>query len=295
MQFMPKEVELKYCIIIPARNEEKFIGQTLQSIVEQTYLPSELIVVDDNSTDKTAEIVNEFASKFSFIKIIHSQNHENKHEPGTKIIEAFYKGFKQLNSDWDVVTKLDADVILPKNYFEKIIHSFQINPKIGIAGGLVFIHKNEEWVYEKISNKKHVRGAIKSYSKECFMKMGGIKKSIGWDTVDELLAQFYGFEIAVFSDLQVKLLKPTGNDYKKIHGKKTGSGFYKMDYGWLISLIAAIKASWNAKTLSLFFSISIGYWRAALNNDNKIVTKEEGKFIRAYRWKNILNRFVNHS
>lgn len=292
---MPNEIKLKYCIIIPARNEEKFIGQTLQSIVEQTFLPSELIVVNDNSTDKTAEIVDEFSLKFPFIKIIHSENQENKHEPGTKIIEAFYKGFDQLKTDWDVVTKLDADVILPNNYFEKIIHAFQINPKIGIAGGLVFIHKNEEWIYEKISNKKHIRGAIKSYSKSCFTKMGGIKKSIGWDTVDELLAQFYGFEIAVFSDLEVKLLKPTGNDYKKIHGQKTGSGFYKMDYGWAISLIAALKASLNAKNFNLFFAISKGYWNSALNNDFKIVTKPEGKFIRAYRWKKILNRFVNHS
>ena len=292
---MPKEINLKYSIVIPARNEEKFIGQTLQSIVSQNILPSEVIVVDDNSTDKTAEIVQDFSIKFPFIKLIHSENQSDKHEPGSKIIEAFYKGFKQLNSNWDVVTKLDADVILPKNYFEKIIHAFQINPKIGIAGGLVFVHKNGEWIYEKISNKKHIRGAIKSYSKACFTQMGGIKKSIGWDTVDELLAQFYGFEIAVFPDLEVKLLKPTGNDYKKIHGEKTGSGFYRMDYGFTISLIAALKAAWNKKSVLLFFSIFKGYLTSALNHDSKIVTKEEGKFIRAYRWKNILNRFVNHS
>lgn len=292
---MSNIINLKYSIIIPARNEEKYIGQTLRSIVEQTYLPFEVIIVDDNSNDKTAEIVKDFIEKFPFIKLIHSGNLENKHEPGSKIIEAFYKGFKQLKNDWQVVTKLDADVILPENYFEKIIHSFQINPKIGVAGGLVYINKNDEWVYEKISNKKHIRGAIKSYSRECFMKMGGIKKSIGWDTVDELLAQYYGFEIAVFSDLHVKLLKPTGNDYKQIHGKKTGNGFYKMDYGWAISLIAALKASWNAKSPFLFFSISKGYWNSVLNNENKIVTKQEAKYIRSYRWKNILNRFVNHS
>lgn len=292
---MPKESRLKYSVIIPARNEEKFIAKTLQAVVEQTYLPLELIVVDDHSTDRTAEIVNTFAAKYPFIKLIHSENNEDKHEPGAKIIEAFYKGFKKLKPGWEVITKLDADVILPENYFEKIIHAFQIDPKIGIAGGLIFINKNGEWVYEKISNKKHIRGAIKSYSKECFMQMGGIKKSIGWDTVDELLAHYYGYEIAVFSDLHVKLLKPTGNDYKKIHGIKTGSGFYKMDYGWGISFIAALKAAWNAKNPNLFFSITKGYWASVLNNDSKIVTKKEGKFIRAYRWKNILNRFVNHS
>lgn len=292
---MQSEFDLKYCIIIPARNEEKFIGKTLQSITEQTYLPAEAIVVNDNSTDKTADIVQEFSANFPFIRLIDSGNQKNKHEPGSKIIEAFYKGFEQLSTDWDMVTKLDADVVLPKNYFEKIIHAFQMNPKIGIAGGLVYINKDGKWMYENISNKKHIRGAIKSYSRICFEKMGGIKKSIGWDTADELLAQFYGFEIAVFSDLEVKLLKPTGTDYKKVHGEKTGQGFYKMDYGWAISFIAAFKASWNAQNPFLFFSVSKGYWKSFLNNENKIVTAEEGKFIRNYRWKKILNRCLNRS
>lgn len=290
---MSNIINLKYCIIISARNEEKFIGQTLQSIVDQTFLPSEVIVVDDNSTDNTTEIVNEFSLKFPYIQLICSGNQENKHEPGSKIIEAFYKGFDKLKSDWDVVTKLDADVILPINYFEKIISAFQINPKIGIAGGLVYIQKNGEWIYEKISNKKHIRGAIKSYSRECFYKMNGIKKSIGWDTVDELLAQFYGFEIEIISDLHVKLLKPTGNDYKSIHGEKTGEGFYKMDYGWAISFIAALKAAWKAGNPFLFVSVSKGYWKAALRNESKIVSDPEGAFIRRYRWTKILKRFLN--
>lgn len=292
---MQNENRLNYAIIIPAHNEEKFIGKNLNSIVNQTYLPQEVIVVNDNSTDETPKIIEEFAANYSFIKTLNSGTKSTSHEPGSKIVNAFYKGFEQLNSNWNVIVKLDADVVLPENYFEKIINAFQENPKIGIAGGLAYIEKDNEWIYEKIGNKKQVRGPFKSYSRACFEKIGGLKKSVGWDTVDELLAQFYGFEIEVISDLKVKLLKPTGNDYKQIHGKKTGQGFYKMDYGWVISFIAALKASWNAKNLYLFFSISKGYWNSSLNNDSKIVTKAEGEFIRAYRWKKILNRFVNHS
>ncbi len=290
---MRNEIKLKYSIVIPAKNEEKFIGQTLESIVNQTYLPWELTVVDDHSTDRTAQIVQEFADRFPFIKIIHSGNHQPSHEPGSKIIEAFYKGFHTLQPDWDAVSKLDADVILPPNYFEKIMNALQTNPQIGMAGGLVYIQKEGAWVYENISDKKHIRGAIKTYSRPCFEKMGGLRKSIGWDTVDELLARFYGFEIAVFPDLEVKLLKPTGNDYKSIHGEKTGEGFYKMDYGWAISFIAALKAAWNAGKPFLFVSVSKGYWKAALRNESKIVSGPEGAFIRRYRWTKILKRFLN--
>lgn len=284
---------LKYSIILPVHNEEKYIGKALNSLVNQSYLPQELIVVNDNSTDGTQEILSNFQNEYSFIHVISSHSKSTEHQPGAKIISAFYKGFDSLKSDWDVVVKLDADVILPEDYFEKVIETFASNSRIGIAGGLAMIEENGKWVYEKIGNKKQVRGPFKSYSKECFEKIGGLKKSIGWDTVDELLARYYGFEICVLQKLEVKLQKPTGKDYKKIHGLKTGQAFYRMDYGFLISLIAALKASFKKKSPTLFFDISKAYIQSVSNSDFKIVTKEEGKFIRNYRWKQIFKRFSN--
>ncbi len=292
---MLKENNFTYSIILPVHNEEKYISDCLTSIVNQSYLPQEVVVVNDNSTDGSAEIIQKFINKYSFFRTLKSGNNSTSHEPGSKIVNAFYKGFETLQPNWDVIVKLDADVILPPHYFEEIIQTFESDPKIGIAGGIAMVEENGNWVYEKIGNKKQVRGPFKSYSKSCFEKIGGLKKSIGWDTVDELLAKYHGFEIKVLPHLEVKLQKPTGNDYKKIHGERTGQAFYKMDYGWLISLIAILKQSWNKKSIPLFFSISKGYWKSALNSDSKIVTKEEGAFIRNYRRSGILNRFTNRS
>ena len=58
---------MNFYIIIPAHNEEQYIGLTLDSLVNQTVLPNKIIVVNDNSTDKTAEIVMAYAEKNSFI------------------------------------------------------------------------------------------------------------------------------------------------------------------------------------------------------------------------------------
>lgn len=295
MRFMPNENNLKYSIILPAHNEEKFIGNALQSIVKQTHLPMELIVVNDNSSDSTAEIIRGFVEKYPFIQTIDSGNPSDAHEPGSKIVNAFYKGFEKLNPNWDVIVKLDADVILPPDYFEKIIQTFQSNPTIGIAGGIAIIEQNGNWIYEKIGNKKQVRGPFKSYSKLCFEKIGGLKKSIGWDTVDELLAKYYGFDVKVLPELEVKLQKPTGKNYQKIHAQKTGEGFYKMDYGLWISVIASLKASAMKKNPQLFFTMMKSFLKSSLNTDSKIVTAEEGKFIRSLRWRGILNRFINRT
>lgn len=295
MQFMRKENKVKYAIVIPARNEEKFIGKTLESIVNQTFLPQEIIVVNDCSTDNTEFEIRKFTEKFSFIKLVNSENKTNQHLPGSKIIEAFYKGFNQINSEWDFICKLDADVVLPLNYFEVLLNRMIQNPKIGLAGGLVYVNQNGNWVFENYNNKKHVRGAIKTYSRTCFKKIGGLKKSMGWDTVDELLAQFHSFEIEVYDDLIVKLLKPTGADYKQIRYEQFGKSYNLMRYGIPVSIIAAAKASWKAKNVFSFFSIMKGYFNSLLNSDSKIVTKEEGKFIRRFRWNGILKRFLNHS
>lgn len=281
---------MKYCIIIPAHNEERFLTACLESVIAQLHQPEEVIVVDDNSDDRTAQIANEFERKSDKIRLVSSGASSQSHEPGSKIVNAFYKGFDLISKDWEFIVKLDADVILTKNYFKLISETFESDPKIGIAGGIAFIEKNGKWTAENIGNKKQVRGPFKSYTKECFEKIGGIRRTIGWDTLDEMIAQYHGFKIKVLTDLVVKLQKPTGTDYKKIHTQKTGQGFYKMDYGFFISLIAASKDSWKKRKISVFISIIKGYFKSALDSDSKAVTKQEGRFIRKLRLQGILGR-----
>ncbi|HLW63107.1 MAG TPA: glycosyltransferase family A protein, partial [Flavobacterium sp.] len=107
-----------YCVI-PTYNEEAFIGKMLQSLTEQTFLPEKVVVVNDNSTDNTAEIIKSFSEKHLFIKQVFNPS-ENKHLPGSKVINAFYKGYETLDNSYDIIVKLDADLILPKNYFEQV-------------------------------------------------------------------------------------------------------------------------------------------------------------------------------
>ncbi|MBC7643470.1 MAG: glycosyltransferase family 2 protein, partial [Flavobacterium sp.] len=203
---------MNYYIIIPAYNEEKFIALTLQSIVSQTILPKKVIVVNDNSTDTTAEIVQEFVNRHSFISLINKTS-EAIHLPGSKVIQAFQKGLETLDNDYDFIVKLDADLILPTNYFETIIKHFENDEKIGMVGGFAYIKKNGEWILENLTDKDHIRGAFKAYRKKCFQEIGGLKPAMGWDTVDELLSKFYGWKVKTDQSLIVKHLKPTGANY----------------------------------------------------------------------------------
>lgn len=74
---------MRISIVIPAHNEAAFLKDCLDSFVAQTYLPNEIIVVDDNSSDDTFKIVQSYAQKYDWIKVL-QRNSTDKHVPGKK-------------------------------------------------------------------------------------------------------------------------------------------------------------------------------------------------------------------
>ena len=273
---------MKYYIVIPSYNEEALIALTLQSLISQTVLPSKIVVVNDNSTDKTAEIVLEFAKENPFITLVNKTS-ENIHLPGSKVIQAFQKGFETLDENYDLIVKIDSDLIFPANYFETIIKHFQSDPKIGMAGGFCYIEKNGDWVLENLTDKDHIRGALKAYRKECFQQIGGLKPAMGWDTVDELLCKFYNWKVVTDESLHVKHLKPTGANYNKTARYKQGEAFYTLGYGFWITAIASAKLAMMKKKPFLFLDYIQGFCKAKSAKKPMLVNPEQAKFIRNYR------------
>ncbi|TPD69965.1 glycosyltransferase [Flavobacterium microcysteis] len=282
---------MNYYIVIPAHNEEAFITLTLQSLVEQTLPPAKVVVVDDNSTDSTSTIVREFAAQYPFIDLVQKTS-EAIHLPGSKVIQAFHKGYETLDADYDIIVKLDADLILPENYFETILNIFKSDPKIGMAGGFAYIEKNGDWILENLTDKDHIRGAFKAYRKECFLQIGTLKPAMGWDTVDELLCKFYGWKVVTDKSLKVKHLKPTGANYNKTARYKQGEAFYTLGYGFFITSIASAKLAMLKKKPFLFFDYIKGFLKAKSEKKPLLVTKEQAKFIRDYRLKKMKEKLL---
>ncbi|QHI36667.1 Poly-beta-1,6-N-acetyl-D-glucosamine synthase [Kordia antarctica] len=280
---------MNYYMVIPAHNEEAFIQQTLTSIVQQTLLPKKVVVVNDNSSDATERIIDEFTNQHAFITKVNT-NSTDEHLPGSKVINAFYKGFETLDADFDIIVKLDADIILPNTYFEIICGHFKDDSTIGVAGGLAYIEKNGTWIYETIADKNHVRGPFKAYRKACFEQIGGLQKSLGWDTADVLLARFYNWKVHVDKALHVKHLKPTGNAYKQQVHNKHGEVFYKLGYGFWISLISSFKIALKKKSFSVFIGYMNGFFAAKKSKIPKMVTPAQADFIRTYRRTQMLNK-----
>lgn len=111
---MSKQKPLTLSIIIPVYNEENYLGACLRSIASQTAAVKEVIVVDNNSTDKSMRI----ARSFSFVKIVRETR------PHQSFAQA--KGFEAATGD--IIGRIDADTVLPPQWSEQVAKHFAANP-----------------------------------------------------------------------------------------------------------------------------------------------------------------------
>ena len=280
---------LRFGIIIPAHNEGDILAQTLDSLLGQTLFAHSIVVIDDNSTDHTAAIVADYCRRFPQVKTLYRSSSVQR-LPGAKIVQAFNAGLP-LVGQADIICKYDADLIFPPNYLETLQTYYLQNPQLGMCGGVCSIEKDGKWLKENLTNKNHLRGALKSYRKECFEVIGGLKEAMGWDTVDELLAQYHGWELLVLEDLVVKHLRPTASRYNSQAQYMQGGMFYRLRYGGVLSFLASAKLAYKKRSLRLFWDYMKGYFKAKKEKQPFLVTPEEGRWIRAYRWRHIKRKF----
>jgi len=141
---------IKYNIISPVRNEEDFVEDTIKSVIKQTVLPQEWIIVNDGSTDRTEEIIRPYAKKYDWIKLITLKD-RGYYFPGTGVVEVVKKGFEAISAkNWEFLVKLDCDITVEKDYFENILNEFSKNPKLGIASGGIYLVDGSKITQEKL-------------------------------------------------------------------------------------------------------------------------------------------------
>jgi glycosyltransferase involved in cell wall biosynthesis len=116
---MPTKI-LTLSIIIPAYNEERYLKDCLNSIAAQTIMPDEVIVIDNNSTDKTAQI----AQSFSFVKLLT--------ESRQGVVYARDKGFNAAHSD--IIGRINADSLLRSDWVARVKYDFAHGQIAAVTG-----------------------------------------------------------------------------------------------------------------------------------------------------------------
>lgn len=285
------EALMKYVVVIPAKNEEEIIGATLYSLASQTCPPQCVLVVDNDSTDKTPKIINQYSAKYDFIKY-YNYTRENSYSLGAKIVRIFNAGKKiidNLGIDYDYIVKMDADIILEKDVFLKIAGRIT-EDKYGIVSPLAFAKVNNRHVYVS-SPDWHTLGDFKVYNRECLESMGGLKEDLGWDCADNISAIQLGYKTKIFRDIVYEQHRPIGR-FSLLRGmKRQGLGAYKLRYGIIyLGMKAAHDLFKPPFFLGSFYYLS-GYFSALTKQHSHTLTREQGKIFRKLLWKSFFERF----
>jgi poly-beta-1,6-N-acetyl-D-glucosamine synthase len=279
--------DTKYVVITPVRDEEKYVDATIRSVTSQTITPAEWIIVNDGSSDRTGEIVDRCAAQFPWIHVIHRQNRGFR-KSGGGVVEAFYDGYSALRrDDWDFVVKLDGDLTLAGNYFEKCFEHFEVDRELGIGGG--DIYHDFGGVQKLEANPKfHVRGATKIYRRACWKAIDGLLRAPGWDTIDEVKANMLGWKTYSFSDLRIIHHRLTGTAESFWRNKiKRGVGCYVSGYHPLYLAAICVSNSIRKPYIVGSAAIAYGFLRAYCSRMPRVNDKQLIKYLRTQQMRRL--------
>src|SRR5262245_44692741 len=107
-----------YILVTAARNEDRYIRKTLQSVVDQTHLPKLWLVVSDGSTDLADRYVQDLAGRYSFIRLVRLDSaDERSFSSKSFALNAGDDEIRDIESDF--IGILDADISLPPDYYQQ--------------------------------------------------------------------------------------------------------------------------------------------------------------------------------
>lgn len=272
-------------VVTPAKNEEAYIGKTIDSMVAQTRKPTEWIIVDDGSTDDTAQIAEEAAAMHKWITVVRA-NSTNERRVGLATVRAIeLAAAKTRIPQSEFLSVVDADVVLGRRYFETILGKFACNEDLGIAAGQIYDVLPDGRRAPLRSAPEMTAGAIKCWRRACFDSINGLVNAPGWDGIDCYMAMMNGWQTRTFpdGDTAVLHLRWTGSSHKSLyHGQiRRGQSVYYMGSHPLWALASTAFHLLDRPFVLASLCTLYGYLSACLRGGPRIADERLRRFVRA--------------
>ncbi len=233
MEFEPETRVVPLAVVSPVRNEAAYVRFTLDAMVAQTVRPQEWLFVDDGSTDDTRKLIESYAERYPWIRVI-SVEDRGFRQLGSGVIAAFDFGRARLQkADYKYIAKLDGDMSFPPRYLELMLKQLEEDPKLAAVSGKVFRPQNGGLVNEYIRNEM-VAGQFKLYRRDIFEEIGGFTQTILWDGIDIHRCRIHGYKTLSFYDPEATLIHHRlmgSSDQNVLKGRvRLGRGIWFMGY-----------------------------------------------------------------
>lgn len=274
--------EDSYVLITPARNEAVFIEKTICSVISQTRLPLKWVIVNDGSTDSTAEIVQPYVKEHPFIELL-SLPYQGGRDFAAKV-RAINAGFQCLNGlRYQFLGNLDADISLGTSYYEHILEKFALDSSLGIAGG------DRYDVYDGIEERVHrslssVMGAVQLFRSQCYEQIGGYLPLKGGaiDAVAEIMARMHGWKVQTFPEIKVLHHRRTGTATQNVLCARFNDGLNDYMIGYH-PLFEGLRAAYRIKSKPFLVAgmcLIAGYFWAAMTGRKSQVPSQVVNYVR---------------
>jgi glycosyltransferase involved in cell wall biosynthesis len=191
-------------VIIPAYNAETYLSDAIESVLGQNYQPLEILVVDDGSSDRTAETAQKYGDRIRYI-----------YQTNAGPAAARNAGIKLANGE--ILGFLDADDLWSENCLSALVNAFLENPSIQIAQGLIQELQLSESKFEETTPAYHyINLGSAFYRRGVFDKIGGFDETMRYgEDVDFFLRAWE-------NNIPKKLIKTVSLFYRKHEENMTG-------------------------------------------------------------------------
>lgn len=276
----------RYVLITPARNEEKYIGKTIESVVSQTKRPEKWVIVSDGSVDRTDEIVRAYADKFGFIELVRAGNVgvPGKKDFGSKVL-AFRAGYARVEGvEYEFIGNLDADITLNEQYFERLIDRFGDDEQLGVAGGIV-MEPTDSGFLPQITSQNSVCGSVQLFRRRCYEAFGGyIPIQLGGvDAAAEIMARMHGWKVETLRDIPVYAQRRvlTGGATLMHTRFRRGLSNYILGYSMLFQFASSISRVTEPPAVLGSIATMAGYVTGMIQRRRRALAPDVIRFLRS--------------
>ena len=280
-----------YVVVTPAHNEATNIQRTIASMVAQSARPARWVIVDDGSTDATAEIVHAQAERYPFIRLVRLSRAGGRHF-GNKV-HAFNAGLATVaDLDYAFVGNLDADISLEPDYFTMVLSAFANEPELGLAGGMVSTRIGSRFVSQRVALDS-VAGAVQLFRRACFEAIGGYMALPGGgvDSAAEIMARMKGWRVRTLPEIKVREHRRTGTASAPpvLSKVREGQRLRSLGYGFGFLGLRGLKRCMEPPRLVGSLATLLGYVRGAVRREPLVLAPEVVRFLREEQQRKLLN------
>lgn len=237
---------MKVGVITPIKNEAENLPILLKSVKNQSKVPDEWVIIDDNSNDGSEDIIKKAESETSWITAL-KRSADSDYDVGFNYSRVISIGFDHLHKNYgdtlDYYMILDGDMNITQNYIQTLCNLLSENKNIKIASCGMYIEEGDEISFvDKIDNQPI--GGATVYDGKFYRKIGGPTIAPSVDSVTRAKAESKGWKCCYYRESEEKAIqsRPTGgrgNQFRS--GISKGADNYYLCYHPLVAIATGIK------------------------------------------------------